>query len=105
MSPLGAIVLAVLSTSVAFSFCFAAGSPASGAVSTDIARIEQVLGRAGSSPAEIPWVDENELPNASAKEVALGHLLTVAWQSPDQFRKVIVFSGRLTKLRGGNMHP
>jgi enterochelin esterase-like enzyme len=30
---------------------------------------------------------------------------TVAWQRPDQFRKVLSFSGSFTNMRGGNVYP
>jgi len=29
----------------------------------------------------------------------------VAWQRPDQFRKVVSFVGSFTNIRGGNKYP
>ena len=58
-----------------------------------------VLALLGSTPLQ---ADSNGIGGASSGAIAA---FTVAWERPDEFRKVLSIVGSFTNLRGGHVYP
>lgn len=85
---LAVAALAVIATPSLCSSTYASEVPSSGDRSPGFVRMAQILRQVGASPADIAWVEKNQLRGASPEDIE-GYTDYLGKQSPDELAKTV----------------